>query len=446
MLRQVLRGAGLAAGVVAFVAASGAAGPAFAAPAPSPAQPTSLADAGAKGVTRSASAVQDATLARQNAMLPVAQALTAQSRTAGSDIAGVRLDAAAGVVHVYRTDTGRGLSLAAGVPAGVQVVVHQARFSRATMEQAGAAISHDAQALGQQHVSVQAFGPAVDGSGLDVSVVAGQGDSAAVAGAASVLRARYGAVIGQVTGAARQAANQGLYFAGFRFNDFAPWYGADRIESSSAGCTSGVAANYNGGPVMLTASHCGAVGTSWYNGPRSNGSFSFMGTTVYSNTATDIAAISVSSYTRYINVGYNPQTPTQVYTNGWASPVVGQYLCQSGSYTGERCGLRVVDTNQSVCLSWVLWWCTFWQGPLADVISIYGPSEPAAGHGDSGAPVYRYDTSSSVTAEGLVHGQLTPNAHAAFPAYFPDTLACPAPEGTSNRCSAGFSFADMPGY
>jgi hypothetical protein len=170
-----------------------------------------------------------------------------------------------------------------------------------------------------------------------------------------------------------------------------------------------------------------------------------MGQIVYSDTGTDVAAIGVSGASSYVNVGSDPQVASQLYVGSWASPVVGEYLCQSGSYTGERCGLYVVDTAQYVCLSYFLWWCTSWQGPLADVISIYGSGSPAAGHGDSGGPVY-LRTGTSGIAKGLVHGQLTPNARAAYPAYFPDTLACPSPEGWSNRCSSGFSFAHLPGY
>src|SRR5213078_3797115 len=129
-------------------------------------------------------------------------------------------------------------------------------------------------------------------------------------------------------------------------NDYAPWYGGDRLASSSVGCTSGFAATYNGLPAMLTAAHCGGVGTAFYNGPTTSGGWNFMGNVTYSNANSDIASIQVSSYSTYINVGSNPQAPSQLYVGSWASPVVGQYLCESGSYTGEVCGLRVVDTGQ----------------------------------------------------------------------------------------------------
>lgn len=388
------------------------------------------------------SARDAALVKRQDALLPTARDLATQSGVAGSDIAGVRLEVEADTVHVYRTDTGRDLRLSASVPAGVKVVVHPAKFSRNAMLQAVASVTGDAKLLGEQNVSVQAVGPTVDGSGVEISVVAA--NAGEVDKATAALTKRYGAVIGKVTGTERRTSEKDLFFGGWRFNDYAPWYGGDRIASSSGGCSTGFSALLNNAPVMLTAAHCGGVGTAFYNGPRTDGTFSFMGSSVYSNGSTDVGALSVTSGSSYINVG-PAEFSSQLYVPSWGSPFVGQYLCQSGSYTGETCGLYVVDTYQSVCISWFLWWCTGWQGPLSDVVTIYGSGSYAAGHGDSGGPVYAYNGSSGI-ATGLVHGQLTPNAAAAYPAYFPDTLWCPAPEGWSQRCSSGFSFAHMPGY
>ena len=84
-------------------------------------------------------------------------------------------------------------------------------------------------------------------------------------------------------------------------------------------------------------------------------------------------------------------------------------------------------------------------GPMADVVNYLGSGSYAAGHGDSGGPLYWYDSSGYVRPVGQVHGQLFPNAKAAYPAYFTDQMWCPAPEGWQQRCSAGFSFAHMPG-
>jgi hypothetical protein len=346
-------------------------------------------------------------------------------------------------VHLFRKDKSKGAGLDS-VPAGVKIDVQAAKFSRTEMLDASAQITKDAQLLAeQQHVSVEAVGPSVDGSGIVVTVFSA--DSGDVDKASKALHGKYGAIVGDVHLSQKKTSNDDLFFAGFRFNDYAPWFGGDRISSSSLSCTTGFAATYNGLPAMLTAAHCGGVGTSFWNGPTSSNGWNFMGNVTYSNSGTDVASLQVSSYSNSINVGSNPQSPTQLYISSWASPVVGQYLCQSGSFTGEVCGLRVVDTGQYVCQSWFLWWCTSWQGPIADVINYLGPSYYSAGHGDSGGPVFLRMGSYGI-AEGLVHAVLSPNAAAAYPAYGGDTMWCPSPEGWSQRCAAGFSFVDMPGY
>ena len=434
----------LGAAAVAVFAAVATASPASAAPAsqPAPPQPNTAGKAGAQPAPP-LPADQQALLHRQDTLLPAAHSLVAEAHKPGSDIGGVQLDVAAGVVHLYRTNPALPVAVPGGaMPTGTQVIVHPAKFSRAAMLKATDAVTRDAKVLGEQQVSVQAVGPSVDGSGLLVTVRVDNG--AELDRAESALRGRYGDIIGTVSGVQQRTSEKDLYYSGWRFNDYAPWYGGDRIASSAGGCSTGFAASYNNGPVMLTASHCGGVGTSFSNGPTTSGTFNVMGSSVYSNTATDVGAISVTSASNYINVG-PAETYSTLYVGSWASPVVGEYLCQSGSYTGEVCGLRVVDTGQSVCLSWFLWWCTSWQGPLADVINSAGSAYYAAGHGDSGGPVYLRSNGSGI-AKGLVHGVLTPNAQAAYPAYYPDTLWCPAPEGWMQRCSSGFSFAHMPGY
>jgi hypothetical protein len=428
--------------LVAAIASAGLAGAANAAP---PVEPPK-ADRGsdAKAGLQDAAPLTGAAaekLSKQEKLLPVAREIAAQANSASSDIAGVSIDPDSGTVHVFRTDRGKSLGLGNKAD-GVKIEVHTAKFSRRQMNDATGRVKHDAKLLGEQRVTVAAVGPALDGSGIDVSVVAP--DAGQLAKAEDLLSDRYGDIVGDVKAIDRKTSDSDLFFGGWRFNDFAPWYGGDRIRSSAGGCSTGFAAVQNGAPAMLTAAHCGGVGTSFQNGPRSNNTFSFMGNSVYSNGTTDVAAIGVTGASNYINVG-SALSPTQLYISSWATPVVGQYLCQSGSYTGETCGLRVVDTHQSVCNSWFLWWCTGWTGPFADVINSSGSAYYAAGHGDSGGPVYLRMGSYGI-AMGLVHAVLTPNAQAAYPAYYPDTMWCPSPEGWSQRCASGFSFTHMPGY
>src|SRR4051794_5266359 len=429
-------------GVVALVAAGAVASAAQAAsPLPPPSGATAKRGAPALRAGTLAPAVA-AKQAAQARLLPVATNIERQAKDPASGIAGVSVDAATGTVRVYKTAAGH-VKLSA--PAGVKLQVVTARFSRAAMLATTSRITSDAKALGGEHVGVQTVGPTVDGSGLDVSVlVSGKDAAGQLARAQSLLRARYGAVVHAVTATAHRSTSAADYFSGWRFNDYAPWYGGDRLSSSVGGCTSGFEAIYNGAPAMLTASHCGGVGTSFNNGPSTSNTYRFIGNSVYSNSGTDVAAIGVTSATNTINVG-STTAPTQMGVSGWASPVVGEYLCQSGSYTGEVCGLRVVDTGQSQCTSWFLFICTSYMGPLADVVNSAGSGSYAAGHGDSGGPVYSR-AGSTVVAKGLVHGQLTDNAKNNYPSYFSDQMWCPSPEGWSQRWSSGFSFAHMPGY
>jgi hypothetical protein len=438
----------LAVAVGAALAMALAAGAAFAAPGVPgpPAGSPGAAKAGQTDAAAQSGPVADLTK-KQEKLIAVAQKLAEKGKDKGSDFAGVSIDPETGTVDLFRKDKAKGNGLDA-VPAGVKIDVYAAKFTRKEMLDATDQLTWDAQALGEQHVTVMAVGPTVDGSGVNVTVFANGADD--LTKASKVLHDKYGAIVKDVHASDKKTSEGDLYFAGWRFNDYAPWYGGDRIANSSVGCSTGFAAVMNGAPAMLTAAHCGGVGTGFWNGPTTAGGWNFMGSVNYSNGNTDVASIGVSSYSLYVNVGSDPQVASQLYVGSWASPIVGEYLCQSGSYTGERCGLRVVDTAQSVCLSYFLWWCTSWQGPLADVISIYGSASPAAGHGDSGGPVYLRTYPNGYAqgvAKGLVHGQLTPNARAAYPAYFPDTLSCPSPDyGMSNRCSSGFSFAHMPGY
>lgn len=390
---------------------------------------------------------RDAALqARQAPLLEAAGLALKASRVAGSDIAGASIDVAAGRVDLYRTKPAA--ALPAGMQrAGVTISVHAAKFSAAQLEQAAATLKASGRSLGDRGIAVSSVSIPVTGAGLDVTLLAAPAKAVGAprALAASEARTALNTVLGDTVATTKTSTlkwdTSSEYYSGPRFNDFAPWYGGDRIAQ---GCTTGFPAVYNGAMEMMTATHCGGVGTVFTNGPRTNGSTSYMGTVTSANSGTDVSVIDVAGSVNYINVG--PAQNSSVRAVGsWQSPVVGSYICQSGSYTGEICGLRVVDTNQSVCTSYILWFCTAYMGPMADVVNYLGSGSYAAGHGDSGGPLYWYDSSGYVRPVGQVHGQLFPNAQAAYPAYYTDQMWCPAPEGWQQRCSAGFSFAHMPG-
>ncbi|MEV4316769.1 trypsin-like serine protease [Actinocrispum sp. NPDC049592] len=448
--RRLIFGAVLGTLVTAVVSA----GPAHAADGPLGPPPGDTGPVRTSEPAPPLSAEETALLRRQDAMLPAAQSLAEQSRADGTDIAGVEIDVPGSIVHVYRTDPGQPLRLPQPPPEGVRVEVHQASVDRPTMTRVATRITQDAQGLADDGVLVQSTGPAVDGSGVTVAVAVRQpgADSAELEHASQVLHRRYGTAIGEVRGVVRPETYQGDFFQGIRFNDLPGWWGGDRISrvegDTRISCTTGFpAVTSDNKPVMLTAAHCGDVGAAFSNGPGSFGNFKPLGTVVLSDVDRDVAAISVTSTENKINVG-SAEAPTQLpITGGWATPVVGQRLCQSGSFTGEVCGLRVVDTGVINCDLWFIG-CLDWRGPLADVINTAGSGAFAAGHGDSGGPVYlRNSTGTGVTAMGLVSSVLTDTAAAKFPAFLPDTLLCPAPGGPpKKRCSSGFAFAHMPGH
>jgi hypothetical protein len=384
--------------------------------------------------------------ARQAPLLEAAGIAITASHVAGSDIAGASIDVAAGKVDLYRTKPTAALP-AGMAKGGVTISVHAAKFSAGQLEQAAAKLKASGKSLGDRGIAVSAVSIPVTGAGLDVTLLSAPTNAAGApkAQAATEAKSTLNAVLGNAVATTKTSTakwdKSSEYFSGWRFNDFPSWYGGDRIAQ---GCTTGFPAVYNGAMEMMTATHCGGVGTVFTNGPRTNGSTSYMGTVISANSGTDVSVIDVAGSSNYINVG--PAQNSSVRAVGsWQSPVVGSYICQSGSYTGEVCGLRIVDTGQSVCTSYILWWCTAYMGPMADVVNYLGPNYYAAGHGDSGGPLYWYDSAGYVRPVGQVHGQLFPNAKAAYPAYFTDQMWCPAPEGWQQRCSAGFSFAHMPG-
>jgi len=393
------------------------------------------------------SAQAEARIATQVALRPAAQDLVRQSRATGSDIAGVRYDLDAGVIHLYRTDLRRSLQLSAAAAGGAsKVVVHPARYSHTAMTNAQTGLVKDADGLVTAGVTVDAIGPNVDGSGLSVAVVAK--DAKTLAAATTALRAKYGDLIAKVTGVSEPASDKNLYFGGRRFNDSAPWTGGDRIQTPAGGCTTGYSALLSGSPVVLTAAHCGSAGWPVVNGPTVNNTYTDLGTIAQSDGNTDIGAIAVTDSWPFVNAG-SAESPWQMLVLDWGAPIQGSTVCQSGSYTGEVCQLFVVDTNVRSCVRRNIFGkCKQWTGNFADAINLAGSGVPAAGHGDSGAPVYEFGAPSAGVgnAVGQVHGQLTGVGGGNWPDYVPDTLPCASPEGVTPRCSSGFSFAQMPGF
>ncbi|MFF4365453.1 S1 family peptidase [Streptomyces sp. NPDC001594] len=212
-----------------------------------------------------------------------------------------------------------------------------------------------------------------------------------------------------------------------RANDRSPVSGGALIITQAETCTTGfgVVSEATGKRQLLTAGHCGPVGSPWFNGDGD-----FLGNAVARHPEADALVIDADSSDR---VWHGAVTETLDGIDDRARPVtgartpeVGQYLCTSGAVSGTHCGLRVTRTGV--------------------VLSIAGTDVPgqieaeqvghiaSAGNGDSGGPVY-----SATTATGpvLAHGMIT-----AYDGR--QTTPCSgAPTGNGRTCSWRVYFTDL---
>lgn len=186
-----------------------------------------------------------------------------------------------------------------------------------------------------------------------------------------------------------------------RLNDTAPYYGGGRIANNSSGdrCTSGFAVtHWSGGSYLVTAGHCGWPGAVFSNGLADTGNWSQrVGTASQEHVAYDLLLIPASSSGYVFNNrwGYSDSI---MKVNGWAHPYHNEYVCTSGSYTGEVCGVQV-DTSSAYS------YCGYASYNAYECYSgMYRAYQRAglraAQGGDSGGPVYNYNRS----AMGIISG------------------------------------------
>ncbi|WP_254910250.1 cellulose binding domain-containing protein [Micromonospora sp. NBS 11-29] len=177
-----------------------------------------------------------------------------------------------------------------------------------------------------------------------------------------------------------------------RANDAAPFDGGAGIGFTTPGCTAGFGvrnATTNAGYV-LTAEHCGAIGSPWHVGwNTTTGTGTLVGYAVDSNDDHDTMIISTSSPGGHIYVGgQHDEVRAQVV--GWTQVFPGQLLCQSG-YTsagelgGPVCNLRVDYHYDDI-------------EDLVEATQLDG--DEAARGGDSGGPVYAVNANGTVLAAG----------------------------------------------
>lgn len=182
-----------------------------------------------------------------------------------------------------------------------------------------------------------------------------------------------------------------------RLADTAPFWGGARITRPATGalCTSGFGvSNSYGSKFILTAGHCGPVGSAWSNGNQSLN----IGNAYSRHTAYDVMLIPANAGGRIYDggVGTNEFSKDVV---GAANVHMGEWLCASGSVSGAVCGFEINSFSVSYCSGMTGVWVCY-----SDLVS--APQKNGmvgVRSGDSGGPVFNL-SGPNVIAKGIIQG------------------------------------------
>lgn len=244
---------------------------------------------------------------------------------------------------------------------------------------------------------VTSAAPKVDGSGLVLGV---RDPARAQALSASV-------PVDQVASAPEPMASRG--------NDSPPYWGGARWN----GCSTGFAVWHAGVTKMLSAGHCGANGQGAYDGGGD-----YMGPIEGDDNAYDRLLINTWSSGRTYDGGVGVNEFSKP-TAGAARSYVGNWVCDSGAYSGALCGIQVKYTNVTINIGYLVYQ-TVWAEQVDHVAPV--------GNGDSGGPVF-----------DLTSDHLRTIAKGTNTAIDLSTQApCRGvPEGPSRRCAWRFFYVDV---
>jgi hypothetical protein len=183
-----------------------------------------------------------------------------------------------------------------------------------------------------------------------------------------------------------------------RLTDADPMSGGLRLNTSQDQplCTGAFAVNGTA-PQLLTAGHCAPLGAELRNGALAVGTVTARERTWGGYDAELLAGRPAYAGRIWVD---GVDSTTTVNVHSVADPVNGETLCVSGSFTGERCLGVVEATDVCVTFSRPDGTTEMYTCHLARAHS----TAPTTRGGDSGAPVYRYRTSTTVYAVGIHNG------------------------------------------
>ncbi len=185
-----------------------------------------------------------------------------------------------------------------------------------------------------------------------------------------------------------------------RYADTSPFYAGARIRELSTGenCTSGWGVTgADGWSYMVTAGHCGRLGSTWWNGSQNVK----IGVAAREERAHDILLISTQTAGRMYDGAADAAEFTKR-VNGWQSAYPGEWLCTSGATSRALCNYRVSGEFQYTRCGrdpYNNWHC-YSDLVLADRFD----SIPASRGGDSGGPVFSIVGQDRVMAKGIISG------------------------------------------
>lgn len=325
-----------------------------------------------------------------------------------SSFAGITLESGSRVVDVHTTDTSPpvvGAYRAAAAGSSISLLFSEAQQTEADIYGLQALVNNDRGKWQSSGIDIAETVPEIGANSLGIGIVDGsQSQIAAVANAYIASRVSVYSVSSVTVGERK--------FLLDRTTDVKPWNAGDVITSyngsgNRAGCTSGFGVRLQGGGEgILSAGHCtdGAIsGWKFSNTDHNGGSGVYMG------------PVSRNNYNANQSGDDRPLDVLLIDANasglGWVgngsglhtNPVVdeggnyeGEQVCESGSFGGEKCQLKVVYVHG----------CYIEQDPFTGENKYECAQSRATGDtaisGDSGAPVYRKDSNNNLIAVGIL--------------------------------------------
>ena len=330
----------------------------------------------------------------------------------GNGFGGLSVDAGSKTLNVYWKGKAPAKVTAAAAVAkaqGLVVKIHPAKYSQAELKA-------EAARMLKAGAPIQSIAAKHDGSGLAIKQAAGFSAKAAVQSAVPV-----------------EVQAGDVELAASRLVDTSPFKGGAYIQNTTpdgaiqGGCTSGFAVvdNTTGADKLLTAAHCGQSG-SYYT----NAAGDFIGSVEGRAVASDSEILGATGQAR-VWIGdsiENEQNQVALDVAGSSASIVGDWLCDSGAYSGTICQIQVVNVGLTVCLG------SF--GCVNNAVeAVHRGGFSAGGNGDSGGPVFSVQADNTLVARGTL------TAISVAPA---DIRPCSGvPERNGRKCSQRIIFPDV---